>query len=39
MLDRGEEMNTIDAIHARHSYRGEYRPDKVLREDLTSIMN
>jgi len=38
ILDRGEEMNTMDTIHARHSYRGEYKPDKVPREDLITIM-
>ncbi len=31
-------MNTIDAIHARHSYRGKYISDKVPREDLITIM-
>lgn len=32
-------MNTMDAIHARHSYRGKFKPDQVPREDLSAIMS
>ena len=31
-------MNVLEAIHARHSYRGRFRPDPVPREDLVTIM-
>lgn len=31
-------MNVLETIKNRHSYRGEYRSDKVSRVDLTSIM-
>ena len=31
-------MNTFEAIHARHSYRGKYKPTSVPREDLIKIM-
>ena len=31
-------MNVFEAIHARHSYRGRFRPDPVPREDLVTIM-
>ena len=31
-------MNVIDRIRNRHSYRGIYKPDKVPREDLITIM-
>ena len=32
-------MNVIETINVRHSYRGKYKPDKVPREDLKTIMN
>ena len=31
-------MDVIEAIKTRHSYRGEYLPDPVPREDLVTIM-
>ncbi len=31
-------MNTLDAIHARKSYRGPYQPTAVPREDLIKIL-
>ena len=31
-------MNVIETIEKRHSYRGKYKPDKVPREDLITIM-
>lgn len=31
-------MNTLDAIFARRSYRGAYRPDSVPRDDLRRIL-
>ena len=31
-------MNTLDAIKARHSYRGKYLPTAIPREDLVAIM-
>ena len=31
-------MNTFQAIHARRSYRGKYKPTPVPREDLIRIM-
>ena len=31
-------MDTMDAIHARRSYRGQYSDARVPREDLTAIM-
>ena len=31
-------MNVMEAIYKRHSYRGEYEPVPVPREDLTAIM-
>ena len=31
-------MNTLEAIFARHSYRGKYQPTPVPREDLIKIM-
>ena len=31
-------MTALDAIFARHSYRGKYKPTPVPREDLTKIM-
>lgn len=31
-------MNTIQAIFARASYRGKFKPDPVSREDLTTIL-
>ncbi len=31
-------MNVLEAIHARHSYRGKYRPDPVPKEDLITIL-
>ena len=31
-------MNTLEAIAARHSYRGTYEPTPVLREDLIRIL-
>ena len=31
-------MNVLEAIGRRHSYRGKYRPDRVPRKDLTTIM-
>lgn len=31
-------MNVLETIKNRHSYRGEYRSDRVSRVDLTSIM-
>ena len=31
-------MNVIERIKNRHSYRGRYKPDKVPREDLVTIM-
>ena len=31
-------MNVIEAIYNRHSYRGKYKPDKVPKEDLVTIM-
>ena len=31
-------MNVLEAIHARHSYRGKFRPDTVPREDLITIL-
>lgn len=31
-------MNTLEAICARHSYRGQYLPDPVPREDLITIL-
>lgn len=31
-------MNVLEAIAARHSYRGEYKPEPVPREDLITIM-
>lgn len=32
-------MNTIEAIAARKSYRGKYKPDPVPREHLTAILH
>lgn len=32
-------MDAIEAIMNRHSYRGQYRPDPVPREDLNTILN
>ena len=32
-------MNTFEAINARHSYRGSYKPVPVPREDLIKIVN
>ena len=32
-------MNTFEAINARHSYRGSYKPVTVPREDLVKIVN
>lgn len=31
-------MNVLEAIHARHSYRGKYLPNPVPREDLVTIL-
>jgi len=31
-------MNTIETIKKRHSYRGKYKPDRIPRKDLTTIM-
>ena len=31
-------MNAIEAVFARHSYRGEYRPEPVPREHLRTIL-
>lgn len=31
-------MRTLEAIHSRHSYRGEFLPTPVPREDLMAIM-
>jgi nitroreductase len=31
-------MNTIETIRKRRSYRGKYKPDRVPREDLITIM-
>ena len=31
-------MNVINSIKSRRSYRGKYKPDKIPREDLTTIL-
>ena len=31
-------MNVINSIKSRRSYRGKYKPDKISREDLTTIL-
>ena len=35
---RETEMNVIEAIHSRHSYRGKFKDAPVPKEDLMKIM-